>query len=128
MAMSDRAKLREIIMRHAHGASAAKYFGVSDASYLHKKLWSAADGAAEEIASESGEPLRGIGSLTEDECVEISRIFYPGDNYRLSFASSWPHTRENIGRRIASNDFPVAFPIERYFALYKYLTSKGIEL
>ena len=62
--------------------------------------------------------------LTKQDYINISYIFYPKDNYKIPFTSKWEHTRENIGRHIAEEKFPVSFPHIYYFALYEYYRSR----
>lgn len=62
-----------------------------------------------------------MADLTKEQYEEVSRIFFPKDDYKLPFTSKWEHTRENIGRKIVEDDIPVSFPLDKYFRLYEYL-------
>lgn len=124
-------KFETLIFQAVFPASAAKIFGVDTNSYLHKNIRQTAREAAEKCASlvESPEKFGGrdIDSLTKKEYEEISMIFLPQENFKLKFASFWEHTRENVGRHIIADNIPVSFDLSKYFALYKYLESKGIK-
>ena len=73
-----------------------------------------------------------IEKITEDyylefssnDHIEISKIFYPEENFKLPFTSNWKHTRENIGKHIIQNDFPVSFKVKKYFELYEFLKNR----
>lgn len=64
--------------------------------------------------------------ITKQHYEDISRIFFPQDNYKLPFTSRWPHTREEIGKHIVEDDFPVSFPLKKYFKLYEYLKENNL--
>lgn len=59
--------------------------------------------------------------MTKEQYEEISRIFYPEDDFKLPFTSRWPHTREEVGKHIVEDNIPVSFPLKKYFALHQYL-------
>ncbi len=64
--------------------------------------------------------------MTKEQFEEISRIFYPNDNYKLPFSSREETTREWIGRRIVEDKFPVSFSLAKYFELYEYLKTNNL--
>ena len=65
-------------------------------------------------------------NFTKEQYEHISRIFYPKDNFVVPFNSRWEHTRENVGKHIVEDDFPVSFKLDKYFELHNYLISQDI--
>ena len=63
--------------------------------------------------------------LTKEEYEDVSYIFYPNEKYKIPFTSKWEHTRENIGKHIVDDNFPVSFVNARYFELHSYLVCIG---